>query len=111
MAKNVNINGVDYEIKYTIRSLFLFESITGRPFSINCLFDNYMFLYCIILANNKNAVLTWDDYLDALDKDPEIIKQLNSIVTEHKQEEDLFVVEEDVVDSNGMQSTCKKKDN
>jgi uncharacterized protein YktB (UPF0637 family) len=108
MTKSVTINGVEYTIKYSIRALFLFESITGKPFAITSLFDNYIFLYCIILANNKNAVLSWDEYLDALDRDPEIIKQLNTIIKDHQKEEDIFTIEEDVVDDDGNE--VKKKE-
>ena len=30
------------------------EQITGKPFEIKTLLDNYLFFYCMILANNKD---------------------------------------------------------
>ena len=39
--KTVNINGKEYEIRYTIRGLFLWEQIMNRPFEVNNLLDTY----------------------------------------------------------------------
>ena len=39
----IKINGEEYVIKYTIRALFMWEQITGKPFKINTLLDNYIF--------------------------------------------------------------------
>lgn len=50
----IKINGEEYVIKYTIRALFMMEQITGKPFKINTLLDNYIFFYCMLLANNKD---------------------------------------------------------
>ena len=41
----------------------------------------------MILANNPDNVLDWNDFIDALDSDPSIFKQLNDIVeTEEKKQ-------------------------
>lgn len=83
----IKINGTDYNVKYTIRALFIFEQITGKAFVISTLLDNYIFFYSMILANNPDNVLDWNDFIDALDSDPSIFKQLNDIVeTEEKKQ-------------------------
>ena len=49
----ITINNKEYKVKYTIRALFAFEQITGKPFELKTVLDNYLFLYCILLANNE----------------------------------------------------------
>lgn len=90
--KTITINGVDYKVKYTIRALFLMEQITGKPFSITTLLDNYLFFYCMILANNKDKekILGWDEFIDALDNDKELMKQLTDIQLEEQKKNELL---------------------
>lgn len=77
--KKVSINGTEYNVKYTIRALFYFERITGKAFEIKTLQDNYILFYCMILANNPDNILEWEDFLDAVDNDPKLIEQLTAI--------------------------------
>jgi len=90
--KTIKIKGIDYKVKYTIRALFLMEQITGKTFEIKKLLDNYLFFYCMILANNKDKekILGWDDFLDALDSDPELMKQLTEIQIEEQKKNELL---------------------
>lgn len=95
--KTITINGEDYKVKYTIRALFLMEQITGKPFSITTLLDNYLFFYCMILANNKDKekILSWDEFIDALDNDKELIKQLTEIQIEEQKKNELLADDKD----------------
>ena len=95
--KTITINGVDYKVKYTIRALFLMEQITGKPFQIKTLLDNYLFFYCMILANNmdKEKILDWNDFLDALDSDKELMKQLTDIQIEEQKKNELLADDKD----------------
>lgn len=90
--KTIKINGIDYKVKYTIRALFLMEQITGKPFEIKTLLDNYLFFYCMILANNKDKekILGWDEFIDALDSDKELMKQLTDIQIEEQKKNELL---------------------
>ena len=90
--KTITINGEDYKVKYTIRALFLMEQITGKPFEIKTLLDNYLFFYCMILANNKDKekILGWDEFIDALDNDKELMKQLTDIQIEEQKKNELL---------------------
>ena len=76
---DITINGKKYKVKYTIRALFIFERITNKAFKIETLLDNYLFFYSMILANNKENVLDWDEFLDALDSDKDLFNQLVAI--------------------------------
>lgn len=88
--KTINIGGKDYKVKYTIRALFLFEQITKKPFKIETLLDNYIFFYCVILANNKEDILEWDTFIDALDSNKELYTQMNILLQEEEKKNELF---------------------
>lgn len=90
---NITIKNTEYKIKYTLRALFIFEQITGKSFNIETLLDNYIFFYSMILANNDD-VLTWDEFIDALDSDPTILTQISKAVEQAQVKENLFAVTE-----------------
>lgn len=103
MKKNtIKINGEEYVIKYTIRALFMWEH-TGKPFKISTLLDNYIFFYCMLIANNKDKVLNWDEYLDALDNDTTLFRQMTDIVNKAEEEKKIFDISEssDTTDKDG----------
>lgn len=95
--KKIKIKGKNYNIKYTIRALFIFEQITGKPFKIETLLDNYLFFYSMILANNqdKSEILSWDDFIDALDNDPNLFGKINNAVEQQQKQDKIFNQEED----------------
>ena len=68
----VTINNKDYKLVYSVRAMMLFEAAANKLFSLDTLSDQYLFLYCCILAGNKDTDLTFDKLLDSLDEDPRI---------------------------------------
>lgn len=86
----ITINGKDYKVKYTLRALFIFEQITKKPFEIKTLLDNYVFFYSIILANNDDNILDWNDFIDALDENPALFTDINNIVNQSAKVEDII---------------------
>lgn len=93
--KTITIKDKEYKIKYSIRALFIFEQITGKPFKIETLLDNYIFFYSMILANNKDEVLDWNDFLDALDDNPNLLEEMNEVVISKEKQDKVFNVEEE----------------
>ena len=91
----ITINNKDYRLKYTIRALFIFEQISGKPFEIKSTLDNSLFFYSMILANNPDTPLEWDEFIDALDNDYTLLGQLNSIITDSQNKNHLFLESED----------------
>lgn len=94
IMKEIEINGKNYKLKYTIRSLFIWEQITGKSFKIENMLDNYIFFYSMILANNPDEILDWDTFLDALDADPTLFKKMSDIIEEQQKKDNLFTNEE-----------------
>ena len=88
--EKIEINGKEYDLKYTVRSLFLFEQITKKSVKIETLLDNYIFFYCLILANNKETPLDWDDFIDALDNDPTLFQRMTDIISKQQKKNELF---------------------
>lgn len=101
--KKVKIKGRNYNIKYTIRALFIYEQITGKPFKIETLLDNYVFFYSIILANNqdKSDILSWDDFIDELDKNPNLFGTINDAIEDKQEKDKIFQTEEVEDDDKG----------
>lgn len=101
--KKVKIKGRNYNIKYTIRALFIYEQITGKPFKIETLLDNYVFFYSIILANNqdKSDILSWDDFIDELDKNPNLFGTINDAIEDKQEKDKIFQTEEVEDDGKG----------
>lgn len=95
---NITINGKEYKVKYTIRALFIFEQITKRAFEISTTLDNYLFFYCMILANNPDTTLEWDEFIDAMDNDISLIPQLNQVVADTQRKNELF---DELTENNG----------
>ena len=99
----LTINNKDYTIKYTIRALFIFEQITGKAFEIKTVLDNYLFLYSLILANNQDNPLTWDEFVEAIDNDRGVLEQLNKVITDYQNKDNLFGDEA----SEGEKKSCQ----
>ena len=94
----ITIHGKEYNLKYTIRSLFIFEQITGHPFKIETTMDNYIFFYSLILANNRDNPLLWDEFCDAIDEDPHIVEKIAELVANQNKLEEQFGDEDKTMD-------------
>lgn len=92
MKKTIILNGKEYIIKYTIRALFIFEQITGKPFEVATLLDSYILMYSMLLANNDDC-LSWDDFLNCVDENPNLLNEMEDVTK--SQNEKLFANESD----------------
>ena len=88
--EKIEINGKEYNLKYTVRALFLWEQITKKSFKIETLLDNYVFFYCLILANNKDNTLEWDEFIDAMDNDETLFLRMTEIIAKEQKKNELF---------------------
>lgn len=88
--EKITIKGKDYNLKYTLRALFIFENITKKSFKIETLLDNYIFFYSLILANNNDKPLEWDEFIDALDDDPTLFSRMTEIISKQQKKNELF---------------------
>lgn len=71
----INIKDQEIEMKYSFRSLIIFEEITGKTMTTpDTLKDILILFYSIVLASAKGSLQdwTWDNFMDWLDENPEI---------------------------------------
>jgi len=68
---NINYKGREIEIKYSFRSLMVYENITQQSFNPKNLSDIINFFYATVLAKtlNDNPV-KYEEFIDWLDEDP-----------------------------------------
>jgi len=78
----ITIKEQTYKVKYSIRSLFIFEQLTGKTFTLETLLDQYIFFYSMILANNPECTLTFDQFIDECDEDFTLVTSLQKYITE-----------------------------
>ena len=105
----ITINNKEYKIKYTLRAIFLFEQITDKPFEIKTLLDNYVFYYAMLLANNGDEFLDWDEFIDAIDNDPKLVAQLAMFMTAQEKKQNVLNPDEDIKDNKNPKKKLKQK--
>lgn len=79
----VTIKGQCYKVRYSLRALFIFEKMAGKPFELKTAFDFYIFYYSMLLANNPDCGLSFDDFIDCCDGDPGIAKAISAYLEGH----------------------------
>lgn len=67
--RTVAINGKEYKLAYNLRSLFVYEEIAGHPYTGARSVDHYMLMYAMLMANNTDFAMTFDEFIDECDKD------------------------------------------
>lgn len=72
----LNIKDKEIELKYSIRALLMYENMTDKTFSTSTLLtDMIVFMYCIVISSSKDYSLSFDDFIDYLDENPNAIQE------------------------------------
>lgn len=71
----LKIKDKEYELKYSIRAMIMYENMTDKSFSPQNLTDIITFLYCILISSAKDYSLTFDEFIDYLDENPDVINK------------------------------------
>ena len=78
----INIEGKNYTLKNTIRSLFIYEKIANKQFDGKNLIDYYILFYSNLLANNPDEFnLTFDEFIEINDQDINLFNQFIDFIT------------------------------
>lgn len=84
----MNINNTEIKLKNTFRALIIFEEITGKSFTGNGIKEILIYFYSVILANNSEFDMTFENFIDYLDDNKEklneFIEWLSSINERNK---------------------------
>ena len=81
------INGKEYPIKYGIRAMLISEQITQKPFSLDNMNEQLVFLYACLLAADNELTMTYEEFLDAIDEDMSIIIRFGQYLAEQQKKE------------------------
>ena len=81
----IKIKNQEITLKYSLRSLFLYERKTGESFNPRNIEQFCLYFYCVVCSSNKDLDLTFDDFIDeVIDPQPELMNQfaewLNSTI-------------------------------
>lgn len=71
----INIKDQEIELKYSFRSLIIFEEITGKTMTTpDTLKDILILFYSVVLSSAKGSLqdFTWDNFMDYLDENPDL---------------------------------------
>ena len=77
----IQINDKDIELKYSLRSMMIYENISGKSFNPQGLTDIITFMYCVIVSSSKDYSYRFDDFIDYLDANPELLTQFSNWLT------------------------------
>lgn len=78
----IKIKNKEYQVKNTIRAMFVFEKIANKPFKIETLLDWYIYYYSMILANNSDCTLLFDEFINECDSNPSLIMDIQDYLTQ-----------------------------
>lgn len=92
----ITIKGIDYKFKFTLRAMMLWEQITKRTFNIGSITDEYLYLYCMLMANNPDSNLTFDELIDAMDEDPNIMLHFKEALEAYNKKSSLTFTDDGV---------------
>lgn len=80
MENTIEINGTIYTVRKGMKAILVFEAITEKPFEIKTTTDMVAYMYAAILAGTPDTKLAIDQFVDAIDKDPDLMQRLTEIV-------------------------------
>jgi hypothetical protein len=86
----ITINEKEIELKYTLRSMLMYENITEKTFNPTTMSDIITFMYCIVVASSKDYSLKFDDFIDWLDDNPNMINEFGEWIQTVVQTNNVF---------------------
>ena len=79
--KTISLNGKDLSLKYTLRALFVFESISDYPFQFGKLLDEYILFYSFLIASNKDSFnMEFDEFIELCENDLTLFEQFKEFI-------------------------------
>lgn len=80
----------DFEMKYNLRSMFLFEQITEKPFQVNTLMDEYILFYSCLVSVTTNPPLEFDEFIDYCNEHPEAFEEFGQFMDAENKKRELL---------------------
>jgi predicted sulfurtransferase len=77
----IKLQEKEVELKMSFRAYMLYENITGKSFEPTTMTDIINFFYCVIITSSKDYDYKYNDFLDALDEDANLMIQFSEWLT------------------------------
>ena len=74
----ITIKDKEVELVNTMRSMIMYENITEKTFSPESVTDIIIYMYCVVLASSQDYSLTLDEFIEYIDKNPDIFEEFGS---------------------------------
>ncbi len=77
----VNFNDKEVELRYSFRSMIVYEKLTNESFAPKGVTEIINYFYATVLASDKTLELGYETFLDYLDENPEKLTEFNEWLT------------------------------
>ena len=94
----ITINDIEYKLKYTVRALFIYERIMGKPFKFDGIYSEYVLFFCVLVANNPEFQLAFDEFIDLCDDDPKLFNEFRKWFIKELEKQALYADESEEVE-------------
>ena len=103
----LKIKDKEVTLKYSMRSLMLYENIQNKSFAPSSTTDVLVFMYCVIMGSDKNLSLTFDEFLDFVDEDQSVVIRFSEWLTEEINKQNTLSSYDDEEESDKKKVTKK----
>lgn len=103
----VKISDRDIELKYSFRSLIIYENIQNKTFAPQTMTDVLVFFFCVIVGSDKDVQLSFDEFLDMIDEHPELVSEFSEWLTKEMNKDTVLEAKDEVLEETNKEA--KKK--
>ena len=87
---NININDKEITLKYSLRAMMMYENVTNKTLNPSGITEVVTFFYCVVLASSKDYSLSFEDFMDWLDENPDTLKEFGFNLTSNKSKDNSY---------------------
>ncbi len=77
----VTIKNKEIELRYSFRSMMIYEKITGTSFNPKGVTEIMIYFYSSILASDKNIDLSFEEFMNWIDENPNALNDFTMWIT------------------------------
>ena len=77
----VTIKNKEIELRYSFRSMMIYEKITGTSFNPKGITEIMIYFYSSILASDKNIDLSFEEFMNWVDGEPKALNDFSMWLT------------------------------
>lgn len=72
-------------LKRSLRSLMMYENITGEAFGISNTTQVLTYMYCCVLCSDKDLEMSFEKFIDILDENPKYLEDFQKWLIESEE--------------------------